>query len=85
MFVTCLFCKHFFLCKILACPSVILIDQALYKYFYYCLQAEDVLTLFESVVDVEQGQVITIDVSEPHLGLVCLFLHFSGPHEALRN
>ena len=41
MFVTCLFCKHFCLCKILACPSVILIDQALYKYLCHCLQAED--------------------------------------------
>lgn len=44
-----------------------------------------ILTLFEGVVDIEQGQVVAIDVSESHLCLVRLFLHLRGPHEALRN
>ena len=43
----------------------------------------ETLTLFESVVDVEVCQVVTVDVCEPHLGLVCLFFHLARSYEAL--
>lgn len=32
------------------------------------------LTLFEGVIDVEQRQVVSVNVSKPHLGLVCCLL-----------
>ncbi len=43
------------------------------------------LTLLEGVVDVEQREVVTVYVSEPHLGLVGRLLGLGGPHEALRD
>ena len=41
------------------------------------------LTLFECVVDVEEGQVISVYVGEPHLGLVSLLLDLNRPHKTL--
>lgn len=32
------------------------------------------LTLFEGVIDVQQRQVVSVNVSKPHLGLVCCLL-----------
>lgn len=40
-------------------------------------------TLFEGVVDVEQGQVVPIDVGEPHFGLVRCLLSLGWAHKAL--
>lgn len=40
-------------------------------------------TLFKGVVDVEQGQVVPVDVGEPHFGLVRCLLDFGGAHKAL--
>ena len=36
------------------------------------------LTLFEGVIDVEQRQVVSVDVSKPHLGLVGCLLSLRG-------
>jgi len=41
------------------------------------------LTLFEGVIDVQQGQVVPVNVGESHLGLVGCFLGLVGTHEAL--
>lgn len=41
------------------------------------------LTLLEGVVDVEERQVISVDVSEPHLRFVRLLLHFRWSNKAL--
>lgn len=41
------------------------------------------LTLFEGVVDVEQRQVVSVDVSKPHLGLVCCLLSLRGADKTL--
>ena len=43
------------------------------------------LTLLISMVDIEQGKVVTIDVSKPHLGLICLLPCIRGTHEYLWN
>jgi len=37
------------------------------------------------MINIEQRQVIAIDVSKPHLGLIRLLLHLIGPDEALWN
>ena len=42
-------------------------------------------TLLECVVDIEVRQMIAVDVCEPHLGFIGLFLHLARPHEALRD
>jgi len=42
-------------------------------------------TLLEGVIDVEVRQMIAVDVCEPHLGFIGLFLHLARPHEALRD
>lgn len=41
------------------------------------------LTLFEGVVDVEQRQVVSVDVSKPHLGLVSCLLSLRGADKTL--
>lgn len=41
------------------------------------------LTLFKGVVDVEQRHVVSVDVGEAHLGLVCHLLSLRGSDEAL--
>lgn len=41
------------------------------------------LTLFEGVVDIEQRQVVSIDVSKPHLGFICCLLSLRGPDKTL--
>lgn len=41
------------------------------------------LTLFEGVVDIEQRQVVSVNVSKPHLGLVCCLLSLRGPDKTL--
>lgn len=41
------------------------------------------LTLFEGVIDVEQRQVVSVDVSKPHLGLVSCLLSFRGADKTL--
>lgn len=41
------------------------------------------MVLLEGMVDVEQSQVVSVDVSEPHLGLVRGFLCLVGPHKTL--
>lgn len=43
------------------------------------------LTLFKSVVHIQQSEMIPIDVCKPHLGLVCLLLGFSWTYKYLRN
>lgn len=45
---------------------------------YVCIR-----TLFKGMVDVEQGQVVPVDVGEPHFGLVSCLLGFGGTHKAL--
>lgn len=42
-----------------------------------------VRTLFEGVVDVEQGEVVSVDVGKPHLGLISRLLGLGGAHKAL--
>jgi hypothetical protein len=37
------------------------------------------------VVDVEQRQMVTVDMREPHLGFICRFARLVRPHEALRH
>lgn len=44
---------------------------------------EFILTLFESMVDIQQGQMISIYVGESHLGLVRRFLGFRGANKTL--
>ena len=44
-----------------------------------------VRTLFEGMVDVEVCEMIAVNVREPHLGFICLFLHLTRTHEALRD
>lgn len=41
------------------------------------------LTLFEGMVDVEQRQVVSINVSKPHLGLVSRLLSLRGADKTL--
>lgn len=41
------------------------------------------LTLFEGVVDVEQRQVVPVNVSKPHLGLVSRLLSLRGADKTL--
>lgn len=41
------------------------------------------LTLFVGVVDVEQCEVVSINVSKPHLGLIRLLLGLCRPQEDL--
>lgn len=41
------------------------------------------LTLFEGVIDVQKCQMITVDVSKPHLGIVSCFLGLIRSDEAL--
>jgi hypothetical protein len=43
------------------------------------------LTLLESVVDVQQGQVVPVNVCEAHLGVVGSLLGFIWPDKALRD
>lgn len=43
------------------------------------------LTLFEGVVDVEERQVVSVDVGEPHFGLVRRLLSLGGADETLRD
>ena len=43
------------------------------------------LTLFVGVIHIEQCQVVAVDVSKPHLGLVGLLLGLVGSHEDLRH
>lgn len=40
-------------------------------------------TLFESVVNIEQCEVVSVDVGKPHLGLVSRLLGLGGAHKAL--
>lgn len=40
-------------------------------------------TLFEGVVNVEQGEVVSVDVGKPHLGLISRLLGLGGTHKAL--
>jgi hypothetical protein len=47
------------------------------------MSSSDTLTLLKGVVDVQVGQVITVDVSESRLGLVSLLFHLARTHEAL--
>ena len=49
------------------------------------LPREAPLTLLECMVHVEECQVVSIDVGEPHLGLVRSFLGLRGSYEALRH
>lgn len=42
-----------------------------------------VLTLFEGVIDVKQCQMVSIDVSKPHLGLICRLLSLRGADKTL--
>lgn len=44
-----------------------------------------ILTLFESVVDVEQREVVPVDVCEAHLGIVGGFLGLVWTDETLRD
>ena len=41
------------------------------------------LTLFKCVIHIEQCKMVSVDVREPHLGLVRLFFHLVRSHEAL--
>lgn len=41
--------------------------------------------LLEGVIDVKQGKVVAVDVSEPQLRVVRGFLGLVGPNEALRH
>lgn len=41
------------------------------------------LTLLEGVVDVEKGQMVTINMCESHLGLIRLLLHLVWSYKAL--
>ena len=41
------------------------------------------LTLLESMVDIEEGKVVTVYMREPHLRLICLLLHLVWTHKAL--
>lgn len=43
------------------------------------------LTLLESVINVEQRQVVSIDVCKAHLRLVGLLLHLIRSHKTLRD
>lgn len=42
-----------------------------------------VLTLFEGMVDVEQRQVVSVNMSKPHLGLVSCLLSLRGADKTL--
>lgn len=46
-------------------------------------RARRTLTLFEGVVDVEQRQVVSVNVSKAHLGLVCRLLSLRGADKTL--
>lgn len=52
-------------------------------YFNEILQMPQTLTLFEGVVDVEQRQVVPVNVSKPHLGLVSRLLSLRGADKTL--
>ena len=41
------------------------------------------LTLFIGMVDIEQGEVVTVDVGKPHLSLVCLLPDVGGTNKNL--
>lgn len=41
------------------------------------------LTLFKSVVDIQQCQMISIYVGKSHLGLICSFLGLRGANKTL--
>ena len=43
------------------------------------------IVLLEGVVDVQHGQMVPVDVSETHLGLVRLFLRLNRAHKDLRD
>lgn len=47
------------------------------------LMARWKLTLLEGMIDVEQRQMVSIDVSKPHLGLVCRLLSLRGADKTL--
>lgn len=42
-----------------------------------------VLTLFKGVINVEQCQMVSIDVSKPHLGLISRLLSLRGADKTL--
>lgn len=42
------------------------------------------LTLLKCMVDIEKCQVVSINVCEPHLGLIRSLLGVTRPHKALR-
>ena len=44
-----------------------------------------VLTLFVGMVHIQQGEVVSINVCKPHLGLICLLSGLSWTHKYLRN
>lgn len=46
---------------------------------------QKLLTLFEGVVDVQQGQMVAVDVREPHFGVVGCFLGLIRSDETLRD
>lgn len=49
------------------------------------IHLSSLLTLLESMINVKQRQVISIDVCKTHLSLICLFLHLIGSHKTLRD
>lgn len=50
-----------------------------------CVRSLGVLTLLEGMVDIQKGQVVSIHVGKPHLGLVCSLLGLGGSHKTLRH
>jgi len=48
-------------------------------------QACDVLNLFVGMVHIQQGEMVSINVCKPHLGLICLLSGLSWTHKYLRN
>ena len=49
------------------------------------VQVREVLTPFVGMVHIQKGEMVSINVCKPHLGLICLLPSLSWTHKYLRN
>lgn len=59
------------------------VDSTIYNHKESLKNKANILTLFKCMVYIEKCEVVTINVSESHLGIICSLLCFIGSHETL--